>query len=329
MRERRIVLFALAVPALALGIAACGWDPSRPFERDAPAVKKAIVALGDAGDAATAAALLQDYLSTGPCAEGNIGTPPKVRDKSRGSFDLGLALFSIGEGYGGRFGDEEVDGGGDPAARAARVAQIDCALRLVKIVADDDTQPIELRARARYLEGNLHFLGGEYEDAVSAYDKALTLAPGFPDGGDAVGRDAAWNRAIALRRIEDKKNDGGKDGGNDAASDGGGNDAGSDGGGDGGADGGSDGGGDGGAGDGGAEGGKPPPSQDGGSDGGQGPDAGEPPPPSGGQDASAPPPPKESQDDRVLDQLENAPTFQQEAARKQAQQRRVRGVLDK
>jgi hypothetical protein len=31
----------------------------------------------------------------------------------------------------------------------------------------------------------------------------------------------------------------------------------------------------------------------------------------------------------VLDQLENAPTFQQEAARKQAQQRRVRGVLDK
>lgn len=328
MRNRRAAFLSLAVPAIALGIAACGWDPSRPFEREAPAVKKAIVLLGDAGDATLAADLLQDYLSTGACAEGNIGTPPSVRDKSRGSFDLGLALFRIGEGYGGRFGDEEVDGGGDQAARAARVAQIDCALRVVKAVADDETQPIELRARARYLEGNLHFLGAEYEEAVSAYDKALTLAPGFADGGDGVGRDAAWNRAIALRRIEDKKNDGGKDGGGDAAADGGA-DAGKDGGGEGGTDGGGDGG-DGGGGDGGGDGGKPPPAQDGGQDGGQGPDAGEPPPPNSGQDASAPPPPpKESQDDRVLDQLENAPTFQQEAAKKQAQQRRVRGVLDK
>ena len=327
MRRRRAAFLSLAVPAIALGIAACGWDPSRPFEREAPAVNKAIVALGDAGDATTAATLLQDYLSTGACSEGNIGTPPSVRGKSRGSFDLGLALFRIGEGYGGRFGDEEADGGGDQAARAARTAQIDCALRLVKAIADDDTQPIELRARARYLEGNLHFLGGEYEEAVSAYDKALTLAPGFADGGDAVGRDAAWNRAIALRRIEDKKNDGGKDGGGDGAADGGGGDGGGDGAADGGGgDGGSDGGG---GGDGGA-GGKPPPPQDGGKAGGQGPDAGEPPPPNAGQDASAPPPPpKESQDDRVLDQLENAPTFQQEAAKKQAQQRRVRGVLDK
>jgi len=61
-------------------------------------------------------------------------------------------------------------------------------------------------------------------------------------GGDPVGRDAAWNRAIALRRIEDKKNrDGGGDGSNgDGAADSGGGDGGSDGGGDAGNDSGGD-----------------------------------------------------------------------------------------
>ncbi len=328
MRSR---VLAVVLPALALGFVACGWDPSHPFDRDAPPVKSAIKELGDGGDAGTAADLLQTYLDTGGCSpEGNIGTPPKVRDKSNASFDLGLALFRIGEAYGTRFGDEEVDAGGTPELRAQRVAQVDCARRVVTAIAEDASQPIDLRARARYLEGNLHFLLGEYEEAVSAYDKALTLAPGFPDGGDEVGRDAAWNRALAQKRIQDKKDagsDGGNDGGGDASSDGGGNDGGGDASGDGG---GNDGGGDAGGNDGGKDAG------DGGGNGGNdgGSDAGQ----DGGNQGDAgnddkhdagPPPPRQTQDDRMLDRLENAPTFQHEAARKAAGQRRVSGSLDK
>ncbi|HEY1955805.1 MAG TPA: tetratricopeptide repeat protein [Polyangiaceae bacterium] len=283
-------------------------------------MKEAIVAL-DAGDATAASAVLEAYLSTGKCADGKIGAPDTLKKLSNGSFDLGLSLFRIGEAYGRRFGEEEEDAGA-PETHEQRMAQIDCALRIVEAIANDDAQPIDLRARARYLEGNLHFLGGEYEQAVTAYDKALTLAPGMFDAGDEVGRDAAWNRAIAMRRIEDKKdagNDGGNDAGNDGSSDGG-NDAASDAG-DGGDGGGND------AGDGGDGGGG------GGDDGG--PDSGAPdasdgatPPPSSGPDAG-PPPPSQSEDDRILDRLEATPTFQQEAAKRMAKAHRVRGMVDK
>src|SRR5262249_45611683 len=136
------------------------------------------------------------------------------------TFDLGLALFEIGERYGRRFGEEEAksaDEAEDEALRAKRHAEIECALRLVATIAENPSAPAELRARAKYLEGNLLFLDRRYEDAVRAYDQALVLVPGVQgdagDAGDGVGRDAAWNRAIALRRIEDKK-----DAGNDAAS---------------------------------------------------------------------------------------------------------------
>jgi hypothetical protein len=290
-------------------------------------VKRAIADL-DAGDAASAAGRLEDYLSTGACKDGNIGAPDVALRRPDGTFDLGLSLFRIGEQYGRRFGEEELDAGVDSATRAQRHAQIECARRLVQAIADDPATPIELRARARYLEGNLGFLDGDYEGAVKAYDRALVLAPGVADGGDPVGRDAAWNRAIALRRIEDKKDagqdaspdapndasqdasqdsgrdaapEGGKDGGQDAAKD-----AGADGtsGPEGGAEGGSDGG---------QDSGSPPPSQ---------PDAG------GQQEAAAPPPATTSEDDRMLDQLENAPTLQQEEARR-ASKKRVRGMADK
>ena len=49
----------LAVLALSLFVAACGWNPSRPFDREAPEVNHAIRAL-DGGDAASAAATLED-----------------------------------------------------------------------------------------------------------------------------------------------------------------------------------------------------------------------------------------------------------------------------
>ncbi len=303
----------LAVFALyALFVVACGWNPSRPFDRESPEVNHAIHAL-DGGDATGAAMTLEEYLSTGACAEGNIGAPELLKKRPNGSFDLGLSLFKIGEAFGRRFGEEELDGGGDDKAKAMRGEQIACALRVLAAIAADESVPLELRARANYLEGNLNFLDGHYEQAVTAYDKALTLAPGESDGGDPVGRDAAWNRAIALKRIDDKK-DSGPDSGND-----GGKDSGSDSG--------HEGGSDGGGGDSGQDSGK-----DSGGDSGQQPDsggndAGQPPkdPP----DAGPPPPPRANEDERMLDQLENAPTVQQEAAKKMAAHRKVRGMADK
>jgi len=301
---------------LFLFLGACGWDPSHPFEREAPPVKQAIGAL-DAGDATAATELLEQYLSTGACSEGKIGAPDTLKKLPNGTFDLGLSLFKLGEAFGRRFGEEEIDAGVTDEQRQKRSAMIDCAIRVVEAIAEDDSQPIDLRARARYLEGNLHFLNGEYEQAVKAYDKALTLAPGMVDGGDAVGRDAAWNRAIALKRIEDKKNDGGPDSGSDASGDSGQSDSGGDGGDSGGGNDGGDAGDSGGGGNDGGDGG-----QDGGNDGG-------PPPQTQNDQDAAPPPPTQTQDDRVLDKLEGAPTFQQEVAKKAAQQHKVRGMLDK
>ncbi len=312
-RSRTVTLALLGACVV---VAACGWDPSRPFDREAPQVNAAISAL-DGGDARAAATTLEDYLSTGACAEGNIGAPELVRKRPDGTFDLGLSLFKVGESYGRRFGEEELDAGGDEKVRAERGAQIACALRVVGAIAGDESVPLALRARARYLEGNLNFLDGHYEEAVHAYDKALTLAPGENDGGDPTGRDAAWNRAIALRRIEDKKDSGqdAQDSGNE-----GGGEGGKDSGNEGGQDSGNEGGGDSGSG----------PQDSGGQDSGggneAGPDSGQPPPQ---PDAASPPPPSQSQDDRILDQLENAPTVQQEAAKKAATRHQRRGMADK
>lgn len=336
MRKRALRVLrrsSAALVILSALVTACSWDPSRPFDREAPQVNDALREY-DAGDASTAAALLADYLATGGCKEGNIGTPQRVRERSSGSFDLGLALFKIAERFGQRFGEEEVDGGAvDENAKQLRGANVDCALRIVRAVAEDGAQPVPLRARARYLEGNLLFLTAAYKEAVTAYDAALELVPGMGDAGpttvasdagrsyavDSLGRDAAWNRAVALRRIEEKK-----DAGNDAAppdGDGGGEqnpDAGGD---DTKKDAGKDGGGD--------------KSKDAGGDDAKK-DAGgddakkDPPKPKDEPEAGAPPPPsRQNQDDRMLDQLENAPTVQQEAARKQGKRRPVQGTADK
>jgi len=311
----------VAATLAAAALVACGWNPSKPFDRKAPAVESAIKELRDGGDATAAVSSLEDYLSTGPCADGNIGTPETLRRRPDGTFDLGLSLFRIGESFGKRFGEEEADGG-DPNAKGMRGAEVGCAIRVLQQIAVDEATPLELRARARYLEGNLDFLDGKYEDAVRAYDQALKLAPGVPDAGDRLGRDAAWNRAIALRREEDnKKKDAGHDASNDAHGDGGGSKD-SGGGQDSGHDSGSDGGG---------KGGQDASHDSGGPDSSGKPDSGPPPPPQP-QDAASPPPPPPSanQDERMLDQLESAPTVQQEAARKAAgQRRRVRGMADK
>lgn len=344
---RRTVLASLA---LAVGIAACGWDPSHPFDREAPQVREALHHY-EAGAPDAASALLTDYLTTGACQEGNIGVPGRLRERPNGTFDLGLSMFEIAEAFGRRFGDEDDDAGAaDPNAKGLRAGQVECALRVVRAIAEDLQQAGSLRARARYLEGNLLFLTSAYEDAVKAYDKALEIVPAMGDAGpigtrdsgvayaiDVVGRDAAWNRAVALRRIEENKK---KDAGNDAQP--------------------NDGGGEGGSGDGGQQdpdkkdpdkndpnkndpdkndekdagkdAGKPNP-EDAGGDAGGNDNKSQPPPkpdPKDDGDAGAPPPPsRQNQDERILDQLENAPTVQQEAAKKHARTRKVRGMSDK
>ena len=316
-----------ALACVTLLASACAWDPSHPFDHDVPEVNKAVASL-DAGDASFAAQTLEDYLKTGECNNGSLGIPDLVKKRPDGTFDLGLSLFKIGESFGQRFGDEEEPDAGPPDVVEKRKASVNCALHVVEAIASgvpaangepSEVASIPLRARAHYLAGNLHFMLGEYEEAVKEYDAALGLAPGEEDAGDPVGRDAAWNRAIALTRIENKKKDGGSDGGNgdggsnsnDGGKDGGGNDAGNDGGNDGG-------------------GGKND-KNDAGKDGGNDqPDAGQP-PPQNQPDAGTPPPPPESSnaDDRILDQLERAPTVQQEAAKKAAARNRSGGMIDK
>jgi hypothetical protein len=208
---------------------------------------------------------------------------------------------------------------------ADRNARVECALRITRMIAGDSSLSIELRARAHYLAGNLEFLRRQYKSAVSAYDLALKLIPGLPvDAGDGIGRDAAYNRAIALRRIEEEQNRdaGAPDTGApdapdqqpDASDDPG--DAGN-------------------QDPNGQDGGKPDPeTPDAGGDGGadpQGQDAG-----GGGQDAGAPPPPSEpqrapsvNQDERILDMLEDAPTLQEHDAKNRALQRGTSGMVDK
>lgn len=315
-------LAPLLLACACASVAACGWDPSHPFDREAPAVNQAVAQL-DGGDAAVAATKLEDYLSTGACKDGNIGTPDLLAKRPDGTFDLGLSLFRIGEQYGRRFGEEEIDAGVDDQTRQLRHAQIECARRIAEAIADDGSVPLDLRARARYLSGNLAFLDGDYEDAVRAYDRALVLAPGMVDGGDPLGRDAAWNRAIALQRIEDKKDagqpdSGPPDGGPDASqSPDAGRDASQDSGRDGSSGQDAGGGGHDAGNDGGQDAAQPPPEQ---------PDAAPPPQPEAG--APPPPQPASDEDDRMLDQLENAPTLQQEEA-KRAGKKRVRGMADK
>jgi hypothetical protein len=240
-----------------------------------------------------------------------------VRQRPNAAFDLGLGLFKIAEKFGQRFDEEPPlrDGGLTPAEEgdlAKRSAEVECALRIVRLTAGDATVPIDLRARAFYLAGNLEFLRHDYKQAVVSYDASLKLVPGLPeDAGDGIGRDAAYNRAIALRRIEESERDAGPpdaapdappdaepppDGGEEPP-DGGDNqqepDAGSDGG--------------------------NQDSQDGGG------------PPDAGQEGGAPEQeqskkeqekpreqPSVNQDERLLDQLEQAPTLQEHAARRAA-----------
>lgn len=340
-----LVFALMCIGALAASLSAgCSWDPAKPFERNSPEVAEALEAI-DSGKFESAEELLAHYLGTGLCADGGIGLPDTVRDKYNGSFDLGLVLFHIAEKYGRRFGEEEEeDAGADDPQVILRGLEVDCALIIVKAIAADPKVPVELRARARYLAGNLEFLRRRYEEAVKEYDDALTLVPGIAEdaGGDGIGRDAAWNRAIALRRIQDQKDAGndaqdeqeadapedGDDGsdGNDAGPDSGDqNDDASDG--DSGSQPDAD------AGDGRPDAGDGGPPDSGKDDGGDNKDdkqdQPEPDEPDPAEPKEAPAAPDQKQDDRILDRLEEAPSYQEEEAKKRAAGRRRGRMEDK
>jgi tetratricopeptide (TPR) repeat protein len=354
MPRRRLALPLGLALATAQAVACGNWDPRQPFEREAPQVKTATLAY-DAGDARAAMSLLEDYLATGVCKEGAIGAPESLAERREGTFDLSLALFAVAEAFGARFQDDANAPGartGDPKARKETIA---CALRIARAVieARDTTYP--LRARAHYLEGNLHFLAGDYAEAIKAYERALVLVPGEGDAGDPVGRDAAWNRAVAMRRLEDSKDagpdggssDGGGGEGGDASGEGGKDDGGKDGGKDQGKDGGKNGEGkdkedknkkdkdkdkSGKGKDGGAEGSNQQPQppeqneqQNGDEDGGAQQPQPPPPQPAGEEQGAG----SASPDERVLDSLERAPLLQHELSRRAAANRRVRGSADK
>lgn len=314
-RWRRVALALCGAAAL---FACSGWEPSRPFERESPEVNRANESL-DAGDAGEAEERLTAYLGTGPCQDGEIGVSERTLRLENASIDLGLALFALAESFGGRF-DESPSGIELPESVVRqRQAQLGCAERILEqITKARDVSP-DTRARALYLLGNTLFLGNDYDRAIQAYDGALTILPGSADGGPTLGNDIAWNRAIALERRANPP-DGGDNG--DAGQDD--NDAGDDAG-----DGGDGDGGEGDGGDGGGGGGDAGPDS---SDSSNPPDGGSDPqadPDDSPPDAGGGPPPPQSQDEQILDSFENAPTVQQEAARRDAQRHRVRGMVDK
>jgi Ca-activated chloride channel homolog len=197
LRER-LGLSALILIALGLGGCKDTSAVDRVFTRNAPDVERAVAAL-NGNDAGVAERLLTGYLGTGECQEGRIGSPPLVTERPEASFDLGLALFRVAERFGARFG-EETGPTKDQALLGKRSEEVSCASTILDQVLTRHDIPVDLRAHAHYLGGNLEFLRHNYKAAVAAYDKALELVPGDEsETADRIGRDAAHNRALALR----------------------------------------------------------------------------------------------------------------------------------
>ncbi|HEX2736183.1 MAG TPA: VWA domain-containing protein [Polyangiaceae bacterium] len=206
-KRKATALRTLATGSLLLFVCGCHDQEQKLFSRFSPDVDRAVRAI-KGRDAGTAEGALTEYLSTGRCKDGNIGTPDQIRELPNASVDLGLVLFQLAERYGAKFGDNPPpsEDKAQSALLVKRSSRVDCALRLVRVIAADKRVPIEQRAQAYYLSGNLEFLRYDYRAAVSSYDQALELFPGGSgDAGSVLGTNAAFNRAIALQRAEEEE----------------------------------------------------------------------------------------------------------------------------
>lgn len=221
MRELRL----LAVVAPIVLVSACSYDFGKLFLRDDPQVEEArgileASTMGLEADLPAARSDLEQVLEFHCEADGGRDL---VIDRPGASLDLGLVMFRTSELIGRRFGDEDVDAGtpeADEQLMAARVKELESAQAfLMKIESDPATDP-KIALKARYLLGNFAFLSRRYTDAIARYDAVLMAHPargtdpaeaGAPDDDDAIARAAAWNRAIALKRLEDQKPDAGSD----------------------------------------------------------------------------------------------------------------------
>lgn len=202
-----------AATLLLLMVNGCAKVEERAFSRYSPDVDEAIGNI-DSHDAGDAHRILSNYLSTGRCKGGEIGTPQTLRERPYAAYDLGLALFDLAERFGGRLGEPPADPK-DPntaPALAKRSQEVDCGLRITRLVAHDTTTPLDLRAKAFFLSGNLEFLRHDYKNAIESYNEALRLVPGgvLNQGNPAAqepdfGADTAFNRALALKLAEEQE----------------------------------------------------------------------------------------------------------------------------
>lgn len=214
-RKPRRLARTASVALVAFGALGCD-DYDRLFLRKSPVVEEAITALTEK-NSERAIELLTTYLETGACESGVLGAGDRAKKYGDASFDLGLALH----------GHAKTSSSSPPPAASATLAtpapgvgddgSIDCALRVLAPLADDEKHDVALRARVLYLMGNLELSRKKFRDAVSAFDRGLALAPGSKteDGLDPIGNDLAHNRAYALRNAleeerkkeEEKKRD--------------------------------------------------------------------------------------------------------------------------
>lgn len=212
--RRRLKRRAASVVLVALLSLGCA-DFDRVFERKAPVVEDAILALnGGQPDEATKA--LIQYLETGPCEEGVIGVGDRARKYADAAYDLALAFSHASAAKpaakdpSAQLAQGQIPGLSsatptDPSVpprdgKPASAAQIDCALRLLAPLGPSEALPVALRARSLYLAGNLELSRSQFEPAISYYDQAILLSPGVAPGqGDALGMSIAFNRALALR----------------------------------------------------------------------------------------------------------------------------------
>lgn len=204
-RRARRTPSRLRSAAVLLALCGLGCEPfDALFERESPTVREAIQAL-EKNETDAAIQLLTDYLETGACEEGVIGAGERARSFGDAAFDLALAFAQAQDA---QAKSAQPGLGLDPSgAGAAEHSAIECALRLLGPLAENEGTPVELRARAHYLMGNLEMRREQFRAAVTAYERGLQFTPAETqdEEGDPLGRDLAFNRALALRRALEKE----------------------------------------------------------------------------------------------------------------------------